>query len=279
MRVAPSGKEDIPRTVRDGKAAIEAVRPLLEARQRFAVAVVGAGSTEVLVSLAVEACREFAIPISAAAVLAAAGGARLLKWMLADAVSPGAQLEHLFFDHLAGSVLDVAHAHGLPLPLLRPLQRSRAIEEYGALILRAAGLRGDDTTKFLRERRSDIRAALALDLRARLECREIAELFAEMVGQGHRLPSLSFVVGVADFYATFRRRAQVADEADIYGAAVRPVADCPLVLIDEAHAVPPLGRRAVARLFPRAGVILACEDAGDWFAVLPPGRRLLLSLE
>src|SRR5262245_50236142 len=280
MRVSHSGEPYIPGDVADSRAAALAVRPLLIARRRFAVGVVGGGKTEALAAMATEAAHEFGIPISYAAVLAHEEAVTYaLQCAIGDAVDPTAR--QAFFPHLAGTVLAIAHAHSWQLPLVKAGHRRRVIEHHLALIRRAAGLSEEEAAKFLRGRKDDVAAALDLDLRARLAERQAPELFAEMIGDGQRLPALSFVLEAIETYRGFKARERIVDAADVFAGQLVAEAECPLVLIDEAQEVPPLARRAVARLFPRAGVMFATSEiaaVAQWFDALPDGARLTLEL-
>ena len=259
------------------------MRPLVVARRRFAAGVVGgAGKSAALAAMAAEALQEFAIPTGHVAVLAQEGAvAYALQCAIGEAIGSTTPPADLFFPHLAGTVLAVAHAHSWQLPLVKAQDRRRVIEHHLTLIRRAAGLAGDEAAKFLRERKADLVVVLDLDLRARLAERQTPELFAEMIGEGHSLPALSFVLEAIETYRAFKARTRIVDAADVFAGQLTAEAECPLVLIDEAQEVPVLARRAVARLFPRAGVMLAASEAAvlaQWFAVLPDGARLMLEL-
>jgi len=281
MRISHSGEPCITGEVADSRAAALAIRPLLIARRRFAVGLVGGvGKSAALAAMAAEAAHEFGIPISYAAVLAHEEAvAYALQCAIGDAVDPTAR--KAFFPHLAGTVLAVAHAHSWQLPLVKAGHRRRVIEHHLTLIRRAAGLSEEEAAKFLRGRKDDIIAALDLDLRARLAERQAPELFAEMIGDGQRLPALSFVLEAIETYRGFKARERIVDAADVFAGQLVAEAECPLALIDEAQEVPPLARRAVARLFPRAAVMFATSEiaaVAQWFDALPDGARLTLEL-
>ena len=259
------------------------MRPLAVARRRFAAGVVGgAGKSAALAAMAAEVLQEFGIPAGHVAVLAQEETvAYALQWAIGEAIGATTPPADLFFPHLAGTVLAVAHAHSWQLPLVKAQHRRRVIEHHLELIRRAAGIEPKDAAKFLRERKDDLVAVFDLDLRARLAERQTPELFAEMIGEGHSLPALSFVLEAIETYHTFKARTRMVDAADVFTGQLTAEAECPLVLIDEAQEVPALARRAVARLFPRAAVMLATSEIAalaQWFEVLPEGSRLMLEL-
>jgi hypothetical protein len=159
------------------------------------------------------------------------------------------QLEDFDSDVIVGTLGNVAHEHSDERrePILRS-ELDEMADEYLAMV-RAANDLGDSAadTKFLRQTRKRIEAAVSLIVRAPLFERTLWEEWALV-----KAPDFSMVAALADQYAEFKHAYDVVDVADIMTTPVRPVQHCELALIDQAGIIPPLGFKTLRRLLPRA---------------------------
>src|SRR5262245_36332801 len=123
------------------------------------------------------------------------------------------------------------------------------------------------------------RSSFLLAERARLNGLPLADAHADDRRRGVALPeAFSLVAEIADFYGEFKRREGIVDDADILTGPLYPAADCPLVLVDDAHAVPAAAQAAVARLFPRAALVAAGGPGGMIERLWAEERTIRLAL-
>jgi hypothetical protein len=229
-------------------------------RQRFAGMILGgspAERTSGLAALAVTACELWRLLPCELAILAPDdAGARILARAIAG---PEADLAEAFYPEQMGSVDAVAYLRSDEWPLITPRHRRYVVDEFVALQRRVADVSDDnpDGRRWITARK--IEAAEVLDLvdRARRLGHELLTVYAELLGRGRPLPAPGLCLEIADFYDRWKRRERITDIADVWAGPLRPLPDCPLVLVDDADLVPPLARMATARVFPRAAYCLA----------------------
>jgi len=284
--VAASRSRNIPEQVGlvDSKGCGDALRPALAARRRFVAAIRGplaAGKTTALAAVAAAAVAEFGVSLCQFALLApTAARAHMLRRVVADLHRPGVALEEVLFPDMTGGVADVAFWRGPRARRATEGQMRIAAEEFAARIARAGELAdapGDHL--FLRARRRDVLAVFLLAGRARLAGRPLADMHAEERGRGMALPeAFSMVAEIADFYAEFKHREGIVDDADILAGPLYPAPDCPLVLVDDADAVGPTAQAAIMRLFPRAALVAAGGPGGMIDRLWAEERTLRLAL-
>jgi hypothetical protein len=258
----------------DSRSAARLLRPLLVKRLQFVATIDGgpmSGRSDVLTAVALEAIEEWDVRVHRFALVALdPGAANMFRRSVADLIEFGADLTTLFWDSLAGPLAEVAYAHSGEFDRVRWEHRARFLDEFMALIRRAGGHEpGAATDKLMRKRRRELAAGLAFEERARLRGELMAAAHAAALERGERLPALSLVSELGERWQDFRRRARVVDDADILAGRLYPDENVPLVLVDEAHEVGTLGQAALARLFPRAALVVAGEPG---LGMLAPGR-------
>jgi hypothetical protein len=263
-------------TVREAAGVL---RPLFAKRLRFIATITGPHTvrTQVLAACAIEAMAEWEIVQREIALLGPdAGAAHMLKRELADAIEFGAPLD-MFAEERADGLVEVAYAHSGQFERVRWQHRAQFLGEFLSLLKRAAGLEpGGKTDKILARRRRELWTALAFEERTRVRGDELSAAHAAAVAREESLPALSMLLEMSERWGEHRRRARVFDDADILAGVLYPERDCPLVLVDEAHEIGPLGQAAIKTMFPRAVMIAAGEAGAGMLARLQADAALEL---
>lgn len=123
-----------------------------------------------------------------------------------------------------------------------PEDRTECEDEYLELIRRVSEgtIRSDEVRK-------KIRAAIRLSVAARLYCMTLEERFRKTSIS----ESFSFVAEVARYYHDYKQQNGRKDIADMFELPILQHPECPLCLMHH-RSLPPLGMRALRRVFPSA---------------------------
>ena len=135
--------------------------------------------------------------------------------------------------------------------------RRAFVASYMELIRIAAGLDPGTETRFIRQARRQIYAALRLDADARLGA-ELSSLYTHPA-----LPAPSFVAEVAERYAAFKTERRLFDETDLRLAGVEPNRNIRLCLIDDAEDLAITDYALLRRLYPAASFLLVGNPAAQ----------------
>ena len=244
---------------------------LLSKRKRFAAEWTGpplSGKTLALGEAASLAAGVWGCAVERFALLApTTAGARVLRRAVTDAAfGPGFPLTNLFERgvELTGAIADVAYAHSPQRARVTPQLQKAAAAEYCARIRRAAGIAPGDPAgvRFMRARLRQVSAAIGFLDHVWLQRQDLAEAYSAGLERGLDLPNPTQWLDLIEFWAHFKTRERAVEASDILSGPLYPDDACPLVLFDDADEAGPLARDAVARLFPRAAVLISAAAPG-----------------
>lgn len=225
-------------------AAAEHLRPWFA--RHFAAAITGepgSGKTTAVAHI-IHAAVEAGLPLHRIAAYAPTHRAAERLREIVGSFWPDEPVWDLFEPGMSGTPLTAAQSRRF-----EQLDRwhREAVDEFTALI-KHVGEIGDNkkSLRFLRRRRSEIHAAIAYDIDARLN--------------GGELPMIAWFHEIADFYREFKHRRKLVDIADLYVEPLEPMTKCPLLVLDEIKDA--RDRALLLRIYPNASTVTVGADPG-----------------